>query len=526
MSNSFQYNLFGSSIPKVRRIERISNISENQSQPQPQYRDSYQTNDYIISPNPFSNTGEAKLKENKDKEKIKQLTYEDLQKLNSQGKAIKFTNPARFKADKEEVLQENQKLKKVNNNKDSKLKSNMKKVTKIERIVPKSANNNDRNTEEKRQPRDSIKVQEEIERDNQINNPFKSGEKRQPRDSIRNSDNLEGNENLVNNNKEEFFSNNQNINQNYYPEDEEVHDEYKNPELLQDNQNFENTDKNFENENKISDGFPDTNEQILEQENVEEQNKDENKDFDETKGIYNKERMPRDSLKKSTDEIIEDNNEDNVDLNENEEVEKAQDVVDQPDNNPDEVNNEEIEKEEDYNEKMNENVLEIDFSDSIVNDQSEIDMLIQKVSQIKEIKGYKLIYKATKDGDSSKDFHRLCDQAQSSVVFIKTRSGHRFGGYTSQSWEGDNISKIDNTAFIFSLDKKAIYEVIPEEEAIGCYPKFGPVFCGCQIRVYDHSLNYGGSTFKKGVNYNTNEDFELTEGEQAFGIDEIEVYEV
>ena len=71
-----------------------------------------------------------------------------------------------------------------------------------------------------------------------------------------------------------------------------------------------------------------------------------------------------------------------------------------------------------------------------------------------------------------------------------------------------------------------IYENIPGEEAIGCYPKFGPVFLGCQIRIYDKAFKKGGTTYEKGFNYRTTEDFELTGGDRVFNVKEIEVYEV
>ena len=84
----------------------------------------------------------------------------------------------------------------------------------------------------------------------------------------------------------------------------------------------------------------------------------------------------------------------------------------------------------------------------------------------------------------------------------------------------------DEEAFIFSLDKMRIYDNIPGEDAIGCYPKFGPIFLGCQIRIYDNAFTKGGTTFEKGCNFNTEEDYELTGGDRVFGVKEIEVYEV
>jgi hypothetical protein len=70
------------------------------------------------------------------------------------------------------------------------------------------------------------------------------------------------------------------------------------------------------------------------------------------------------------------------------------------------------------------------------------------------------------------------------------------------------------------------YDNIPGDEAIGCYPKFGPIFLGCQIKIFDNALTKGGTTFEKELNFDTKEDYELTGGDRVFQIKEIEVYEV
>ena len=137
-----------------------------------------------------------------------------------------------------------------------------------------------------------------------------------------------------------------------------------------------------------------------------------------------------------------------------------------------------------------------------------------------------LLYKATADSDKASAFHAKCDDARSTLVLVETDKGRRFGGFTTCSWSGDCIEKKDEDAFVFSLDKMEIYENIPGEDAIGCYPKFGPIFLGCQIRIYDNAFTKGGTTFEKGLNFNTEEDYELTGGERTFMVKDIEVYEV
>ena len=156
----------------------------------------------------------------------------------------------------------------------------------------------------------------------------------------------------------------------------------------------------------------------------------------------------------------------------------------------------------------------------------ELEMITNKINKFSEKVTLNLLYKATVDSDKASAFHERCDQAQSSLVLIKTDKGKRFGGFTTCSWSGDCIDKLDEDAFIFSLDKMMIYENIPGEEAIGCYPTFGPTFLGCQIKIYDDAFIRGGTTYLRGLNYDTEEDYELTGGDRFFGVKEIEVYEV
>ena len=139
---------------------------------------------------------------------------------------------------------------------------------------------------------------------------------------------------------------------------------------------------------------------------------------------------------------------------------------------------------------------------------------------------FTLVYKAFDVWDSSLTFHEKCDGLQMSLVLIETDQDVRFGGFTTKNWGGNCVKKIDNKAFVFSLDKNKIYDIIPNEPAIGCYPKFGPVFFGCQIRIYDQFFTKGGTTCHKGLNYRTTEDYELNNGEQNFLIKDIEVYKI
>ena len=163
----------------------------------------------------------------------------------------------------------------------------------------------------------------------------------------------------------------------------------------------------------------------------------------------------------------------------------------------------------------------------IIHKFAEITDVVSKI-QIMLTAGVKfnIIYRASEHGDKAKTFHQKCDNHQMTLVLVETTKGRRFGGFTTKTWDGNCVKKIDNDAFVFSLDKHKIYDVHKNEFAIGGYPKFGPVFFGCQIRIYDEFFKKGGTTCHRTLNYKTKEDYELNSGEQTYIVKEIEVYDI
>ena len=161
----------------------------------------------------------------------------------------------------------------------------------------------------------------------------------------------------------------------------------------------------------------------------------------------------------------------------------------------------------------------------IIHKYSEIDDVVSKIQDIL-LKGVKfnLVYKAFDLDDEASTFHEKCDNLEMSLVLVETSKNIRFGGFTTKSWKGNCIKKIDNKSFVFSLESNKIFDVIYDEPAVGCYPKFGPVFFGCQIRIYDKFFKNGGTTCHKGLNFKTDIDYELNNGEQKYLIKDIEVY--
>ena len=161
----------------------------------------------------------------------------------------------------------------------------------------------------------------------------------------------------------------------------------------------------------------------------------------------------------------------------------------------------------------------------IIHNYAEIDDVVSKIQDIlaKGVK-FNLVYKAFDLDDRAQTFHEKCDPLKCSLILIETSEDIRFGGFTTKSWKGNCIKKFDKYAFVFTIGTNKIFDVFPHLPAIGCYKKYGPVFFGCQIRIFDEFFKNGGTTCLKGLNYSTNFDYELNNGEKRFLVKDIEVY--
>ena len=63
---------------------------------------------------------------------------------------------------------------------------------------------------------------------------------------------------------------------------------------------------------------------------------------------------------------------------------------------------------------------------------------------------FNLLLDMKRDGDSTKTFYEKCGNKSNTILFFRTISGARFGGYTTQIWPTDDIQK-DVKSFVFSL---------------------------------------------------------------------------
>ena len=144
-------------------------------------------------------------------------------------------------------------------------------------------------------------------------------------------------------------------------------------------------------------------------------------------------------------------------------------------------------------------------------------------------KEIKLIYKATKDGDSASKYHELCDNKYPTITLIKTKKNRRFGHYMDQNViiKQANYTK-DEKAFLFSLDKIKKYDIKKPDYAMYYHTSYGPCFgYTCDIYLNDKFLSREDNPERnaKYYTYDVPSDTELT-GESNFGVEEVEVYQI
>ena len=183
----------------------------------------------------------------------------------------------------------------------------------------------------------------------------------------------------------------------------------------------------------------------------------------------------------------------------------------------------------------------IPIDSNIIKNKEEFNFIIERLKKVKnnedikdltddgEIKiDFKLIYRASEDGDEAKDFHSKCDKYKNTLILVETKKKIRFGGFTTQTWEGNEIDKKDNKAFCFSLNKMKIYNSIKGQAAIFVSPNSGPAFENCIFEIKDKCFECGGMSSDDSNNYYDNQEIkcEINDGEEQFDVYDFEVFEV
>ena len=153
----------------------------------------------------------------------------------------------------------------------------------------------------------------------------------------------------------------------------------------------------------------------------------------------------------------------------------------------------------------------------------------------KEGQTWQLIYKATRDGFPSADFHRCCNNQGPTISVIQSIDGnYLFGGYTSVSWSSRQGYVPDNNGpFLFTLTNShdippTKYPVKLRNHAVYDHANHGPTFgAGFDLCVNGQNRDSDTNSFNFPHSYvDTTKQGALTfTGNRNFRMNDLEVYQ-
>ncbi len=164
----------------------------------------------------------------------------------------------------------------------------------------------------------------------------------------------------------------------------------------------------------------------------------------------------------------------------------------------------------------------------------DIDLILSWINPSKSLK-LRLIYKATRDGDSPLIFHKKVDGIKNTVTAILTDKGFRCGGFVTKEWNtSKEFNKNDVDSFLFSLERREKYMISMEGSTNYNHPNYGPTFGkGFDLVVGENSSsffssNQNWSKFPNSYGDSSDNNIKgaLTGGSENFLVKEIETYEV
>ena len=108
--------------------------------------------------------------------------------------------------------------------------------------------------------------------------------------------------------------------------------------------------------------------------------------------------------------------------------------------------------------KKEEEIREPFKETSLITDLGQIQFLIKSIQEsFGSDFTCRLLYRASRDGWQSTDFHSRCDQKGPTVAIVKVDNGRLCGGYCSIGWQSSGEWQQDSTSFVFSLDSLKKY---------------------------------------------------------------------
>ena len=169
----------------------------------------------------------------------------------------------------------------------------------------------------------------------------------------------------------------------------------------------------------------------------------------------------------------------------------------------------------------------INMDTMIISKLNDFKLIDNKLYQIfeKDVE-YKLLYRASKDGDTAKVFKEKCKD-KNTLTIVLTNDNAIFGGFTRVPWDDSDENKDDEDAFCFSADNKKIYPLKKYCSAIGCDKNSGPRF-NYMFMIPNRFMFKGGDLYPLNISHYNGQtkDYELNKGKQYFTVFELEVFKI
>ena len=154
------------------------------------------------------------------------------------------------------------------------------------------------------------------------------------------------------------------------------------------------------------------------------------------------------------------------------------------------------------------------------------DWIIERMKSQGKRVNMTLLYKSTEHGDSSNNFHNLCNGKGYTLTLVRTTKGYRCGGFTTVSWSSYGNFRNDNNAFLFSLDFKEYYLTCDGSNAIYDHSSYGPTFGGGHDLYIVSGCHSSNSSCDFPNSYYGTRYRGLTGGMNSFKVKDVEVYNI
>jgi len=162
---------------------------------------------------------------------------------------------------------------------------------------------------------------------------------------------------------------------------------------------------------------------------------------------------------------------------------------------------------------------------------SEIDYIKKLLSQISKAMG-DVLYVASRDGDSSTNFHTACDDEGPTITIVESITGAVFGGYSDLSWGTQGSYASTTNSFLFRVRPAMTqYGVTSGKEGNAVYRNggYGPTFgSGHDMYIASGATGNTNSYTNGGHGYSfpSYPNYQLADGQKNFQVKEYSILKV